>query len=252
MILEGRSRQSVERAEAAGMIAASPRDFCASDIILSIVPPGNALGFAKDLAPMIAAQPKKPAYVDCNAVNPKTVEEIAAIVRGTGAGFVDAGIIGGPPKAGYPGPVFYLSGADADKVAVLDHHGLDCRILDGGIGAASALKMSYGGITKGLTALGAIMMLGASRAGMADALHRELAASQPELLAWFARQVPSMFPKAYRWVAEMEEVAGFLEKDPAGVAVFDNIARLYERVAADFADAKMETGRLERFFQPRS
>jgi putative dehydrogenase len=249
-ILEGRSAQSIERAKAAGMIAASPQEICAADIILSIVPPKDARGLARDLAPVIAAQPTKPAYADCNAVNPKTVEEIATIIQAAGADFVDAGIIGGPPRAGYPGPVFYLSGAEARKVAGLDQHGLDCRTLDGGIGAASALKMSYGGITKGLTALGAIMILGASRAGLADALHRELGASQPELLAWFARQVPSMFPKAYRWVAEMEEVAGFLEKDPTGAAVFDRIAQLYERIAVDFADAKMETGRLGPFFQP--
>ena len=250
-ILEGRSAQSVERAKAAGMKSVTPQEFCASDIILSIVPPKDALSLAQKLAPMIAAQPKKPVYVDCNAINPKTAEEIAAIVRGTGAGFVDGGIIGGAPKAGYPGPTFYLSGSEANKVAVIDQHGLDCKILDGGIGAASALKMSYAGITKGLTALGSIMILGASRVGMAEALHRELDASQPELLAWFARQVPSMFPKAYRWVAEMEEVAGFLEQDAVSAAIFDSVAQLYQRLAVDVADAKVETDSLARFFQHR-
>src|SRR3954451_12161861 len=94
-------------------------------------------------------------------------------------------------------------------------HGLDIRIVGGGMGAASALKMSYAGITKGLTALGAAMMLGAARAGVAEALYAELAASQPALLAWFTRQIPGMYQKAYRWVAEMEEIAEFLEADAA-------------------------------------
>ncbi len=52
------------------------------------------------------------------------------------------------------------------------------------------------------------MILGATRAGVADALGRELRHSQPMLLDWFGWQIPSMFPKAYRWIAEMEEIAG--------------------------------------------
>ena len=64
--------------------------------------------------------------------------------------------------------------------------------MDGPVGAASALKMSYAGITKGFTALGAVMMLAATRAGTAEALRRELADSQPNLLAWLTRAVPAM------------------------------------------------------------
>ena len=126
----------------------------------------------------------------------------------TGTPFVDAGIIGGPPKPGGAGPVFYLSGEKAGEVAALEEFGLACKVLDGPVGAASALKMSYAGITKGLTALASVMILAATRAGTADALRRELGDSQPMLLAWFERQIPSMFGKAYRWVAEMEEIAG--------------------------------------------
>ena len=40
--------------------------------------------------------------------------------------------------------------------------------------AASALKMSYAGITKGTQAIGAAMMLAAMRAGSADDLLAEL------------------------------------------------------------------------------
>ncbi len=69
--------------------------------------------------------------------------------------------------------------------------------------------MSYGGITKGLTAVGSAMILAATRAGVAEALHAELAASQPNLLTYFTRSVPDMFGKAYRWVPEMEEIAHF-------------------------------------------
>lgn len=248
-VLEGRSADSVNRSKAAGMIAVSPNELCAADIILSIVPPGEAEGLARHLAPMLASAAKKPAYVDCNAVNPRTVESIAMIVRSTGCPFVDAGIIGGPPKAGYAGPCLYLSGAQAGAVAVLNQFGLECTVLEGPVGAASALKMSYAGITKGLTALGCVMILAATRAGTAEALHRELSASQPMLLAWFERQIPSMFGKAYRWVAEMEEIAQFVGDDEAGRTLFQSTAQLYGRLAADAAGLNDETGALASFFR---
>jgi len=247
--LEGRSPDSVSRAAASSMLSVSPDEFAAADIFLSIVPPGEAEGLARRLAPILTRAPKKPVYVDCNAVSPRTVEAIAAIVEATGTPFVDAGIIGGPPKPGAAGPVFYLSGERAGEVAALQEFGLACKVLDGPIGAASALKMSYGGITKGLTALASVMILAATRAGTADALRRELGDSQPMLLAWFERQIPSMFGKAYRWVAEMEEIAEFVAADEAGQELFIGNAHLYERLAADFAGAKAESGQLALFFE---
>jgi 3-hydroxyisobutyrate dehydrogenase-like beta-hydroxyacid dehydrogenase len=243
--LNGRSAASVKRASVARMTPVGTERLAEADILLSIVPPGEALNLAKSLASAFAGAPKKPLYVDCNAVNPETVEIIAQVLAAAGIPFVDGGIIGGPPKAGMPGPAFYLSGEDAKDAAVLAEYGVDCHVLDGPVGAASALKMSYGGITKGLTALGCIMILGSARNGTAEALYRELKLSQPVLLAWFERQIPSMFPKAYRWVAEMEEVAGFVADDAAGHEMYAAIAKFYERIAKDQDE---ETKRLARFF----
>jgi hypothetical protein len=107
--------------------------------------------------------------------------------------------------------------------------------------------MSYAGITKGLTALGAAMMLGATRAGVTETLYAELAASQPALLPWFSRQIPGMYQKAYRWVAEMEEIADFLDEDPAAAEMFRGAADLYERLAGEGSGATAETAALSRF-----
>lgn len=62
---------------------------------------------------------------------------------------------------------------------MLAQHGLTIKLLDGPVGAASGLKMSYAGITKGLTALAAAMMLAATRFGAASDQAAELAESQP-------------------------------------------------------------------------
>ena len=153
----------------------------------------------------------------------------------------------GPPQPGGKGPAFYASGPQAPRFAALVPYGLDVRVIDGPIGAASAMKMSYAGISKGFTALGAVMMLAAERAGTAQALHAELAQSQPQLLAWLTRQMPRMYSKAYRWVAEMEEIAGFVGEDDAGHQIFAGAATLYDRIAEDFEASREETGALTRF-----
>jgi 3-hydroxyisobutyrate dehydrogenase-like beta-hydroxyacid dehydrogenase len=168
-------------------------------------------------------------------------------VRSSGARFVDAGIIGLPPKPGSNGPVLYVSGDDTKDVAVLRDLGLDVRIVAGPVGAASALKMSYAGINKGLTGLGAAMVLAATRAGAADALRDELARSTPAVQARLATALPDMLPKAYRWVAEMREIAGFLGPDHPAALIYEGFARLFEHIASDVDGEGSEATKLVAF-----
>jgi hypothetical protein len=78
------------------------------------------------------------------------------------------------------------------------------------------------------------MIAGASRAGLSAALATELQRSQPQVLAMLRALVPSMFPKAYRWVAEMEQIAEFLGGAAHGGAVYEGAARLYESIAQEW------------------
>lgn len=244
--LAGRSEASAARARQAGMRPASDDEIAAADIILSIVPPGDALALAERLAPSLANAPRKPVYVDCNAVNPDTVGRIAGVVAPTDCPFVDGGIIGPPPRTGAR-TVIYLAGAEASRIAVLRQFGLDLTVLPGPVGVASAMKMSYAGITKGFTALGAMMMLAATRGGTAAHLRQELKTSQPHLFAFLTRGVPGMYAKAYRWVAEMEEIAGFTGEDAAARQLFLAAAQFYDRIAADEAGPHQETAALDAF-----
>jgi len=129
----------------------------------------------------------------------------------------------------------------------LRQYGLDVRVLDGALSAASALKMSYAGITKGTQAIGAAMMLAATRGGSAEALFKELSFSQKELLALFRQQLPLMPAKAYRWIAEMQEIAGFVGDDPAARELYQGAAHFFERIAEDFAADKEAVAALKAF-----
>jgi 3-hydroxyisobutyrate dehydrogenase-like beta-hydroxyacid dehydrogenase len=249
--LAGRSAASAERAKSAGMQAVDDARLMDADLFLSIVPPGEALALAQRFAPLLAAANRKPVYVDCNAVNPQTMARIAEVVAATRTKFAAAGIIGPPPKPGSANTKFYVSGPAAQDVAVLNAYGLIVRVLEGDLTAASALKMSYAGITKGFTALGAAMMLAAAREGSDEALKAELAESQGPLLAWLARQTPSMYGKAYRWVAELDEIAGFVGDEFPEHAMLNAAARLYDRLAQDVAGEKTEIAALDRFVEQK-
>jgi 3-hydroxyisobutyrate dehydrogenase-like beta-hydroxyacid dehydrogenase len=249
--LAGRSPASAERAKAAGMDPVDDARLMDADLFLSIVPPGEALALTQRFAPLLAAANRKPVYVDCNAVNPQSMTRIAEVVSATGTRFAAAGIIGPPPKPGSTNTKFYVSGPAAQDVAVLNDYGLIVRVLEGDVTTASALKMSYAGITKGFTALGAAMMLAAAREGSAEALKAELAESQGPLLAWLARQTPSMYGKAYRWVAELDEIAGFVGDEFPEHAMLNAAARLYDRLAQDVAGEKTEIAALDRFVEQK-
>ncbi|HXP97987.1 MAG TPA: DUF1932 domain-containing protein [Telmatospirillum sp.] len=247
--LVGRSAATVRRAAAAGLTGSDDDAIAQADVILSVVPPSQALALAERLAGPLLRASRKAIFADCNAVNVDTVRRIASVIASTGASFVDGGIIGPPPgPAG--DPTVYFSGEPAPMLAMLGELGLKIRVMAAPVGGASALKMSYAGINKGVTLLTAAMVLGATRAGAADALRAELLESQPQLLARVARSIPDMYPKADRWGPEMEEIAAFLSDDPAARRIFEGMAALCRHLAADQAGERVEIADLNAFIAP--
>jgi len=228
--LAGRGPTTRERAAAAGLedagsLAAAVRQ---ADVLLSILPPASALGLAEAVG-----RDAGPLYVDCNAVSPATARAVGAAV---GERYVDAGIIGAPSA-----PRFYASGRHAVELAALP---LDVRVLDGEIGQASALKMCYAALTKGLSALLTESMVTAEAHGITAALRDELAASQPAFLAG-AERLPGVVPKAYRWVAEMEEIAATFEQVGLTPRMLLGAADVYRLVEAARAAADVPLDRVE-------
>jgi 3-hydroxyisobutyrate dehydrogenase-like beta-hydroxyacid dehydrogenase len=201
---DGRSPETLARAEGAGLenlktVAAAVG---ASDVVLSICPPHGAL----DLARAVAGLGFRGLFVDANAVAPETSREIGRIVEASGAAFVDGGIIGPPPGSGR-GTRLYLAGKGAERVAALfADSALGTVVLEGTIGTASALKVCYAAWTKGTTALMADIRALATHAGVEAALVAEWKMSQPDALTR-STQVTASARKAWRWIAEMEEIA---------------------------------------------
>ena len=196
--LDGRSQRTRALADRAGIEEVADDDALAreAEIVLSILVPAQALALAERIAAALAASGARPVYVDCNAIAPETTRRIALIIEGAGARFVDAGIIGPPPKPGTSTTRFYASGRDAGAFARLGDFGLDVRVIGDQPGQASALKMCYAALTKGTTALMTQLSVAAARLGVSEALRgAEFGQSQPAMLERMQRAVPAMVPK---------------------------------------------------------
>lgn len=246
--LEGRSERTVARAKAAGMVPVGRQDLAKSELIMSIVPPAEAIEVAELVAAALSHLPGAPPFMDCNAIAPKTMQQVAARFQGSVVEVLDGAIIGGPPMPGKIGPTIYVSGDTADRARLLEDCGLRVRRCDGPLGAASALKMCYAGINKGFVGLGTAMLLAASRSGAAEGLKAELSESLPELDRKLAKSVPDMYPKAYRWVAEMHEIADFLGNDDPAAGIFRGMADVFGKMAKDVAEGGELVRQLDAIF----
>jgi 3-hydroxyisobutyrate dehydrogenase-like beta-hydroxyacid dehydrogenase len=205
---QGRGPATAERAAAAGLTDVGDVAAVAAraGVILSICPPHAA----RDVAGAVAGY--RGIFVDANAISPQTAREVAGIV-GHGGAFADGGIIGPPPEPG-PGPGsgggtrLYLSGDRAEQVRDLfAGTAVDARIVEGGAGAASAVKMAYAAWTKGTAALLLAARALARAEDVEDTLLAEWALSQPGLAERTVSAARSAAAKGWRWEAEMTEIA---------------------------------------------
>jgi 3-hydroxyisobutyrate dehydrogenase-like beta-hydroxyacid dehydrogenase len=200
-----------------------------ADAIISVLVPASAPEVARRVAAALDATGSTVLYADCNAIAPATVREIAAVITATGSHFADVGIIGPPPRK--PGTKLYTSGPGAQELAELRDYGLDVRVIDGDIGQASALKMCYGALTKGLQALATELLVAARLAGVEDELQAEQQETMAEVLGWLEAHMPMMPPKAYRWVGEMEEISSFFGELGMTPDILHGAAEMYRFVA---------------------
>ncbi len=99
------------------------------------------------------------------------------------------------------------------------------------IGQASGLKMCYAGLTKGLMALSAEVLVAARLMGLGEALHDELETSQHALVGWIGRSLPGMPPKAHRFIGELEEIAATYEALGLTPRIEAGAADMYRAVA---------------------
>jgi 3-hydroxyisobutyrate dehydrogenase-like beta-hydroxyacid dehydrogenase len=221
----GRSAATAHRAEAAGLtdVGSLAELLRRSDVVLSVCPPHAAVDVARSVAGFTGV------YVDANAVSPATARSIAAAVEKARGVFVDGGIVGAPPRAAATTRL-YLSGARAASVAELfEDTVVDARVLSDRVGDASALKLSYAAWTKGTAALVLAIRALARAEGVEAALLEEWRLSLPDLPIQSAHAARSATAKGWRWVAEMEQIAGAFASAGLPSGFHDSAAEVFRR-----------------------
>jgi 3-hydroxyisobutyrate dehydrogenase-like beta-hydroxyacid dehydrogenase len=227
-VSDRRTAATRARARAAGLEEIEVLDcaLASADVVLSICPPHGAFHLARD----VARVGFRGIYVDANAIAPATTRTIGRLMEAAGAAFVDGGIIGPPPTAKGRSRL-YLCGRPSQEVAALfKSTNLQAVMLDGAVGSASALKVCYAAWTKGSTALLAGIRALAQSEGVDASLLEEWDLSQLGLPQQ-SDAVRAKARKAWRWIAEMEEIAASFESAGLPGGFHHAAAEIYGRLA---------------------
>ncbi|HZT06436.1 MAG TPA: DUF1932 domain-containing protein [Chloroflexota bacterium] len=231
--LEGRSDVTRRRCEAAGFEVRASLDDIAreAELIVAIVPSLSALPLARRAGESIARSGSRPMYLDANSIGPHTARAIGAAIETAGGIFVDGSIIGAASELRERATV-YLSGEHAADVAEILEPALETAVLGDEVGQASAFKVLYAGLTKGLSAIGIELLSGAAKLGLREPLLEKYRTSQPGIYRFFEHTLPGLPPRAARRSEEMVELSDTLE--PLGLSA--NMAHGAEATLARLAE----------------
>ena len=231
--LDGRSARSQTLAREAGLtdVGSLGRLTEQCEVILSIMNPAAALEFSGEVAQALRVNRRQPLFVDCNAIAPVTMQAVKANIAAAGGRCADAGIIGPPPR-GAAQTNLYVSGPEARELEQLTTPQISVHVLSEHVGDASAIKMCYGAMNKGVIALALEVLIAARRLGVDAAFETQLMKSQRDVYDKVLGGLPGMPPKAHRWVPEMLEIARTFEAVGMTPRVFHGAADIYEFVAA--------------------
>jgi len=229
--LKDRSERTRLLSEQAGIIDVADYETLVqeSQIILSILVPDQAVYAAEAVAAALSKKGTENVYADCNAISPQTVRKIGQIITEAGGQFVDASIIG-PPPVRKETTRFYASGPAVKLFEALRKYGIDVRVMSEETGHASAIKMCYAALTKGLAALSTELLTAAKAMGISDALCEEFQLSQAALYQRMEMGLPFMPERSRRWVGEMEEIAATFSHIGLTPKILEGAADIYRFV----------------------
>ena len=202
-----------------------------SDVVLSITVSESAPGVARSVADAVRSTATALLFAECNAIAPQVALEIEPIIVNAGARFVDASIIGGPPRDG-SSPRLYTSGPRASELEQLRDFGLDVRNIGPETGQASGIKMCYAAMTKGSSALYAQLLMAAELMGLSGHLKAEFQDGQGAVYQRMETGLPTIPAKSRRWVSEMEEIEATFRGLGMTPHLFRGVADMYRLIGA--------------------
>jgi 3-hydroxyisobutyrate dehydrogenase-like beta-hydroxyacid dehydrogenase len=241
--LTGRSVRTCELSEKAGIIdVPNMNDLVEqSDVVMSVTVSEAVPGLCHEIADAVKATGTDLLFAECNAIAPSLSAEMQKVLNEGGARYVDASIIGPPPRNG-SSPRLYVSGDNATEMVQLRDFGLDVRNLGDQLGRASGIKMCYAAMTKGTAALHTELLIAAEKMGLSEELMVEFTNGHQSVVDRMESWIPSMPAKSRRWVSEMEEIEATFRDLGLTPNIFKGVADMYRMVGAtSLGDENPET-----------
>ena len=231
--LAGRSNRTRQLSEQAGITDVPNLNALVeqSDVLMSVTVSEAVPGLCEDIADAVKSTGTDLLFAECNAIAPELSKEMEGVLQSVGARYVDASIIGGPPRNS-SNPRVYASGDNASEFEQLREFGLDVRNLGPQLGRASGIKMCYAAMTKGSSALYSELLMAAEMMGLSDFVIAEFQSSQPAVLQRMERGLPGVPAKARRWVSEMEEIKDTFEHLGLTPHLFQGVADMYRMIGS--------------------
>jgi 3-hydroxyisobutyrate dehydrogenase-like beta-hydroxyacid dehydrogenase len=237
-----RGEMSRKRGENAGVrsVASMTELVREAELIVSIVVPFAAKKVASKVAKAAVGAAKQDlVYLDANAISPMTADEIAKILAPAGVTFVDGCIIGAASKMG-KGTAVYVSGPDASRLQALEAFGIPVKVLGPATNQASAFKVVYAGLTKGLQGLFCELLMGARRFGLLNEIRAQYEESFPGLLDKVSSSIVGLRIHAARRAEEMEELKRTFHRHGLKSFMAPAAQKVLEAIAA--LDVRQESG----------
>jgi 3-hydroxyisobutyrate dehydrogenase-like beta-hydroxyacid dehydrogenase len=176
-----------------------------SDVVLSVTTAKVALGAAVASLPALEAAT---IYADLNTAAPALKREIAAVIAGAGARFVDVALLGPIPERGLHAPAL-ASGVAAQAFAdVFGPLGMPVEVVSAEAGDAAALKLVRSVFMKGLAAAIVESVQAAEAVGCGEWLEQEIEAMVGR--SYLERALEGSWKHAARRVDEMEAARDLL------------------------------------------
>jgi 3-hydroxyisobutyrate dehydrogenase-like beta-hydroxyacid dehydrogenase len=175
-----------------------------ADLIISVVTAEQAFEAADQAAAHLGPGAL---FCDMNSVAPETKRRARAVIEQAGGRYVDVAIMAPVLPAALSVPLL-ASGPHAPAAqSALGQLGFQVRIIDGQVGAASAIKMVRSIMVKGIEALTAECLLSARKAGVETEVIASLVASSgnPKWADQADYNLDRMLVHGLRRAAEMDE-----------------------------------------------
>lgn len=202
----------------------------AADLIACLVTADQATAAAREAAMTIRPGAL---WLDMNSIAADTKRTAARVIEAVGGRYADVAVLSPvlPKRLNAP---LLVSGPHATEAARrLSGIGFtDVSVIDGGVGAAAAVKMIRSIMVKGIEALSAELAIAADRAGVTQAVVASLDASWPDA-DWGYRldyNLDRMMVHGLRRAAEMEESVATLDALGVGSTMTRATVALQHRI----------------------